>query len=457
MQYVKFGKTKLLFEKITVIALALLVAQGRTHAADFSAWKHRLPITLMYRDDGTKGQLPIDVTFSLLADFCADPQKELRLVLKTASGEEEVPFQLSRFSRWTKDTDGKRSMPTLNGRITFFDDSSGNGNAEYFLLYGNTNAAAPNYPTDLQVSGKGPAWVIENSKMIVRLHGRKDGVEKSTNHDSGQISAVILKANPDVPYETKQNVLHWDPDIFIPTRRWSYPFLWDPPESCEIVSGPIFVEVRRSGPFPDIEEAHLAVNYRIFANRSYIESGTIIRIQNDVGVAALRNDELIFPEGFFTHVGWDDNGRHAVSPMSAHKRVNKHGDILRFSPVADYVAFFNPSNGVGAATVRESFAAIGPDGAPAPLCDNATYVTLGNGLQYWFRALIFLLCDSYDPANHDHRRLATVPKGSIYADRNYYLFYVPEKGDPVSEPINLSRSARMGPDIKVGDVLPPSR
>ena len=45
-------------------------------------------------------------------------------------------------------------MPTLNGMITFFDEATGNGDAEYFLLYGNPVAAAPSYPTDLKFSEK---------------------------------------------------------------------------------------------------------------------------------------------------------------------------------------------------------------------------------------------------------------------------------------------------------------
>ncbi|MHB9029377.1 MAG: hypothetical protein ACYC9O_11475 [Candidatus Latescibacterota bacterium] len=433
------------------LMILLAVISIPSHSADFSAWKHRLPITLTHRDANTAGLAPVDATFSLYADQVGDPKKEIRLVLKTPAGEKEIPFQLSRLSRWTKDTDGVRSMPTQNGMITFFDEAPGNGDAEYLLLYGNPNAAAPNFPTDLKVSGKGPAWVIENSKITVRLHGKKAGVGEYSNHDSGQLSAVVLKAKPDAPFETEENVMHWNPGVFVPTRGWLHSFAWDPPEKYEIESGPVFVEVRRSGPFPVIGEVHLSVNYRIFTNRTYVESGTVLDVREDLGVVALRNDQLIFRPGSFTHIGWDDNGKTVAKPLSSYKPVNRHGDILRFSPVADFVTFFNPARGVGAASVRDLFSAVGPNGAAPVLFDNATYVANGD-LQYWFRPLI------YFHVGWDRKQLITVPQGSVYSERNYYIFYETKGSAPVAEVTNLSRAVRNRPAVKIGEyALPPER
>jgi hypothetical protein len=395
--------------------------------------------------------VPVDVTFTFFADRCRDPRKEIRLVLKTASGEKEVPFQLSRISTWTKDTDGTKSLPTTSGMITFFDEAPGAGDAEYFLLYGNPEAAAPVFPTDLEVSGKGPAWIIENSKMTVRLHGKKPGVGEYTNHDSGQLSAVILKAKPDVPLETEENVMHWNPGVFVPARGWMHSFAWDPPEKYEIESGPVFVNVRRSGPFPLIPEVRLSVNYRIFSNRAYVESGTVLDVRDDIGVVALRDDQLIFSPGRFTHVGWDDGGKTATRPLDAYKPVNKHGDILRVPAVADFVTFFNPSTGVGAATIRDLFSAVGPDGSPPTLFDTATYITNGD-LQYWFRPLVYFHVD------WDRKQLITVPKGSVYSERNYYLFYEPKGKTPVAEVEGLVRAVKGRPGLKIGEyALPPER
>ena len=65
---------------ILVVISGSALAQGR-----WSAWKHRMPIRLTHRGADTSAMVPIDVTFSLFADQCVDPAKEIRLILKGLS------------------------------------------------------------------------------------------------------------------------------------------------------------------------------------------------------------------------------------------------------------------------------------------------------------------------------------------------------------------------------------
>ena len=139
--------------------------------------------------------------------------------------------------------------------------------------------------------------------------------------------------------------MHWNPCVFVPARGWMHSFAWDPPEKYEIETGPIFTEIRRSGPFPLIPEVHLGVTYRIFTNRAYVESGTTVQVRDDIGVVAIRNDQLIFRNGTFTHVGWDENGRPVTKSLDAYKSVNRHGDILRLADTVPWVTFYNPTTG----------------------------------------------------------------------------------------------------------------
>ncbi|MBT4484115.1 MAG: hypothetical protein HOC71_10625 [Candidatus Latescibacteria bacterium] len=406
---------------------------------DWSDWKYRMPIKLASRNPQTSGLITVDATFSIFADRCKKPEKEIRLTLKTENGEVEIPFQLSRLSKWTKDTDGEKSMATLNGMITFFDEARGKGDAEYYLLYGNPDAQAPSYPTDIRVSGTGPAWTIENSAMTVILHS------------SGQVASVKLKAKPDVPIAPQRGVMHWNPGIFIPTRYWAHSFAWDPPEVCEIEQGPLYVEIRRSGIFPGIPEVHLEITYRIFSKRTFIESGTVMNIRKDIGVVALRNDELIFEKGFFTHMGWDDNGMPVKARLDTYKPVNRHGDILRISDNAAFITLYNPAKGVGAASVRVDYSNIGPNGAPPTLFDNATYVSNGE-LQYWFRPLI------YFHVGWSRKQLITVPEGSIYSERNLYYFYETDIETSIERVVHLSHAARNKPHVQTGEYkLPPAK
>ena len=428
-----------------------LAAETGVRSADWSAWKYRMPVKLGHRSGETARLTPVDVTFSLFADQCADPTREIRLLLIADGVEKEVPFQLSNLSRWTKDTDGQRSLPTVNGMITFFDEAKGDGDAEYVILYGNPGAAKPLYPTDLKVSGAKPGWIIENGEMIVELRGKQAGLPDSTNHDSGQLAKVTLKKRPDLPIANNNGIIHWEPGIFVPTRGWIHAFAWDPPEICEIEQGPLFVKVTRKGIFPGIPEAHLSITYRVFQGKSYVEAGARIEILDDIGVASLRTDELIFAKGFFSHVGWESDGVPIIKPFADYQPVNQHGDILRFADDAPFVAFFSPSGGLGAASVRSASAAIGPDGSTPTLFDNATYIS-NSELQYWSRPLI------YFHVGWDRKQLITIPKGSIYADLNLYYFYVPASEEPLKPVRDLSRAVRNKPSIVIGPyVVPPEK
>jgi hypothetical protein len=439
----------------------------------WQSWKHRLPIVLTERDAAIAGLLPVDVTFSMFAADIGDPAKEIRLVLKTPAGEKEVPFQLSRLSTWNRDTDGVKSLPTVSGMITFFDIAPGSGPAEYALLYGNPAATAPVYATDLRVSGDAPAWTIENSKMTVRLHGRNANngdVSKAlrpitaggwtvqpahnTNFNSGQLARVDLKSRPAWPLAPYSGVMHWEPGVFIPTRGWLHVFEWDPPPVCEIEKGPLFIEIRRSGPFPKVPEVTASVVYRIFTNRAYVESGTRIDILESVGVVSIRNNDMVFDNRTFTHMAWPGEGTPVVKDLKNYPRVDLNGDVLRISDEIPYFALLNPAEKIGVGTVKDMYANVGPDGARPVVFDNSFYLSNDGreGLMFFFRPLV------YFNIGFDRKQLITVPRGSVYAERNLFLFFEADDGQPVKDVLALNAAAHAKPRITIGGLkMPPSR
>jgi hypothetical protein len=189
-----------------VYLLLFSIGDGYSTQQDWQEWAHRMPNTLTHRQQPETSILPIDVTFSVPADSCTHPQKELRLILQTKTGLREIPFQLSHLTRWTRDTDDTESRPTISGLLTFFDVATGTDNGRYYLLCGNPDALAPPYSTDLSVQGATPAWSITNSKFTVDLHS------------SGQLAAVRLEDRPETPIAPQTGFLHWNPGIFIPAR-----------------------------------------------------------------------------------------------------------------------------------------------------------------------------------------------------------------------------------------------
>jgi hypothetical protein len=458
-----------------MLAVILVGFAGSSFAQQnpWQAWKHRLPIVLTERDAATAGRLPVDVTFSMFAADIGDPAKEIRLVLKTPAGEKEVPFQLSRVTVWEGDADGVKSLPTVSGTITFFDAAQGSGPAEYALLYGNPAAQAPVYATDLRVSGESPAWVIENSKMTVRLHGRnpnngditkavrpitaggwKVQPAHNTNFDSGQIARVDLKSRPGWPLAPYSGVMHWEPGIFIPARGWLHVFEWDPPPVCEIVTGPLFVEIRRSGTFPKVPEAKASVVYRIFTGRDYVESGTRIDVLEAVGVVSIRNNDMVFDNLTFTHMAFPHEGQPVIRDLKDYPRVSVNGDVLRLDDDIPYFALLNPAEKIGVGTIKEMYANVGPDGIPPVLFDNSFYLSNNGreGLMFFFRPLV------YFNIGFDRKQLIQVPKGTVYAERNLFLFFEANEGQPLKEVLALNAAAGAKPRVSVGAIQwPPSR
>ncbi len=439
----------------------------------WQAWKHRLPIVLTERDAAVAGILPVDVTFSMFASDIGDPAKDIRLVLKTTSGEREVPFQLSRVVKWDRDTDGVKSLPTVSGMITFFDVAQGPGPAEYALLYGNPAATAPVYSTDLRVSGESPAWVIENSKMTVRLHGRNPAngdVTKAvrpitaggwkvqpahnTNFNSGQLARVDLKSRPGWPLAPYSGVMHWEPGIFIPTRGWLHVFEWDPPPVCEIDKGPLFVEIRRSGPFPKVPEVKASVVYRIFSGRAYVESGTRIDVLDPVGVVSIRNNDMVFDNLTFTNMAFPVDGQPVIRDLKDYPRVSPNGDVLRIADGIPYFALLNPAEKIGVGTIKDMYANVGPDGALPVLFDNSFYLSNDGreGLMFFFRPLV------YFNIGFDRKQLIQVPKGTVYAERNLFLFFEANPGGPIKDVLTLNAAVNGRPKVSVGTIKwPPSR
>jgi hypothetical protein len=430
-------------------------AAGSGTRPDWSAWKHRLPVRLAGLTAPVSKLLPVDVMFTLKADECSDPLREIRLLHRSPDGrEEEVPFQLSRLLFWDRG-DPTAADPTFVGRVTFFDVSGGDPKGTYFILFGNPEADRPAYPTDLSVTGERPAWTIANSRIQVELR-KGDPVKPAILHDvfgdSGQIAAVTLKSNPKFPITNKDHTLHWNPGILIPERGWSNAHAWDPPAAAEIEEGPVFVEVRRWGPLPLIPEVELSVTYRIFAGRDYVWYGAKLRTKEDVGVVSVRTNELVVDQGFFTRLGWPGADGVSDKPLSAFTPANKHGDILRLPAGVPFLAAYDPQKKVGLASVNLDYAVVDPWGGVPDLYDHAFLVVSGTpeigsgGLFFWFRSFL-----NFAP-EWDRRERLVLSAGTVISEQSLYHFFEPEAGAPLASVVELDRAVRdlAQLDIQVG-------
>lgn len=441
MRFIKFA---------ALLSILVFSISARAQADEWSAWKNQMPIKLARVDRATIGVLPVDATVSLKASEMSDPKnplRELRLVYTSPKQTSEVPFQVSRTSVWNQDT--SPSVRTFNCQVTFF-PVNGDQGGTYTLLYNNKAAKPATYATDLKTTGRGPHWTIENSLIKVQLRAG-DKVRSKNIHDrfgdSGQIGTVLVKSRPDHLITNPHQSIHWDPEVFVPKRGWVHAYAWDPPAKFEIEQGPIFVEVRRRGPLPLVEkETDLAITYRFFKERGFVQVGTRLDILKDLGVVALRNNCCVFSADRFTHMAWEQFGETHDEALTNYMPINKHGDVLRLEANTPWFALYHNDAKVGTATVYVSEDNVGPWGGPPTHFDHALYFTrnVNEKLLYWFRSQVYFLI------NWDRKQLITVPKTSIYAEQNYYYFYDTEKDNGLEGVRKLSRAALNPPDVKVG-------
>lgn len=380
----------------------------------WAAWKHSRTIVVRNRAGCERVSAPVDVCLGFPYEEIGDPANEIRVVTIDEKNQwKEIPCQVYNVSAFEKKGQTNKSC-----NISFLADLPAKGKRTYRLLYGNPQASLPQYHTDLEVKGKGMGLKIENSCLVCELH-----------KICGQIVEITAKMglNEEISHiapSGEKRVIHWNPDCFVPGRQWSHTFDWDSPPESSVTVGPIFAEMRRSGGLPWIPEASVSVTYRIYSQNPYIEESSIIEIKEDLYALALRNDELVFSAGRFSHVAWSESdGTVHELPLSL-PLVGTHGEVLRLSAAEPWISFFNLNSPTGIGTIRLSYGNFLQGGGQATICEEGTYIyNSAPAYIYWVRGVVY-------PSGFMHRRGAVLlRKGSLYVEKNAYIVYRVGKND----------------------------
>ena len=192
-------------------------------------------------------------------------------------------------------------------RLTFFANSPANERTWWVVLYGNSDAELPNYPTDLAVTGEGFKLDFENEHFRGRLspqmgqlerltykrehglelfaggegHGEPPGIDWAHDYvTSGNFQKLRVTNGPTVSdYEVHRGPLS------LTVRRWGFPYS---------TVHPLFSPAR----------LNFFVEYRFYAGTSwFMKVGTIEAIQ-DVEIGYMRDDEWVFSGMSFTDPVW---------------------------------------------------------------------------------------------------------------------------------------------------------
>jgi len=299
--------------------------------------------------------------------------------------------------------------------------------------------AVPDHPTTVSYKIAFPLTVEAGGKKLITVlkgeHGFQteknfvitgEGLGKTVQTDwikinfhpqSGQINTIdFLKEG--LSLYNKAGVIHWNPDVFVPGLAWDHSFDWNPPEIFEEINGNFLYLNSRKGFLPRIKDVWLEVKYIIEIDSPYFISETLLSFNNDLGVIAVRNDEMVlFKELFDSFILKTKEGK-VVRGALKEKEGVPFGLIHNTWEDVDWVGLVNSRQGYGffSLRIKELHANLDASGDFLYRPGTYFYAPSDGNYVYWVRPLIYTWADYMT-----NNLLTFVPKGSLFYEKNAYI------------------------------------
>ncbi len=382
-------------------------------------WKNYLSLIITEDNGYPRKNYPIQATVGLLSQYIRSAE-EIRVVRPEKKGQDvtytEIPCQVYDVIRWedakllsAKEKDeatGKpiiRYHPTTTLSIAFLADLEPYEKACYLVFYNNPAAENPNYATDLRVQGQGLAKTVENSFYKVVLHEKSGMVDEIYEKQTGLKLEHKLETN---------GAIHWNPGTYSPPHVWSHCSDWENPSFSEEF-GPVFYRLRRSSFLPHLKDVAASITYYFYKDCPFIIIESIMEIQNDLFVKALRNAEVVFNKEIFNKAAYKSlEGKVHVIDFAHSRRHPDHVVILR--PDTPWIAFFNEEKNIAFSSLFLELSTPNLKGDQASL--EQPYIYLQHGPWYYLsRAFV------YSFGSNNQTRMLPVRKGSIYYEKNAWI------------------------------------
>ena len=233
---------------------------------------------------------------------------------------------------------------------------------------------------------------------------------------SGQLNALSA-ADPAVRISNRVGVVHWNPDVFVQGFAWDHSFDWNPPASFSEKAGSMVYINSRKGPMPRVPGVQLEVKYTVEPGRPYFVSETRLDFEQDLGVIAVRNDEMVVDKELFDSLIYKDKTGSLVRLPLREKDGLPFGLVHCAPADLDWVGLVDTGRGHGFFSLRIA-AADGNLEAPGlfPLRGGTCFYAPSDGnYVYWVRPLVYTWADFFTNTLH-----AFVPKGSFFYEKNAY-------------------------------------
>jgi len=324
--------------------------------------------------------------------------------LRLFDGAMEIPFQvLDRRGSAPPQSVSASNPPTVTFKLAFSLDSAANGKKALLVFKGKAEKRPPG---DLVLSGEGLGKTLRSSGLVLQFHPQ-----------SGQVLAIEYPKEK-VRLWNKAGVIHWNPDVFIPGLAWDHSFDWNPPEAFEERAGGLVYASSRRGPMPHIRDVDLEVRYEVSAGHSYFISETRLTFGKDLGVIAVRNDEMVLYKELFDSLMYrDKDGRVVTLPLR--ELPEAPFGLAHIAPLdIPWAGLVNTKEGYGFFSLRILAAAsgLGPAGDFGHKAGTYFYAPSDGDYVYWVRPYLYTWGD-YATNN----LLTFVPKGSSFYEKNAYV------------------------------------
>ena len=264
-----------------------------------------------------------------------------------------------------------------------------------------------------EISGEGWGKSIENPHIRLDFHPK-----------NGQIN-VIDYPSLGLKLHNEVGVIHWNPGVYIPGVAWDHSFNWDPPPSFNEILGNLLYSSTRRGPLQKIKEVDLEIKYILEADSPYFITETLLSFNKDLGVIAVRNDEMVLYRELFDTLIYRNKRGKIIKKSLKESRDYPDGLVHRTEDDLNWVGLLNTKDNYGFFSLRLEYTNfhMGPSGSWLNKPGTYFYAPSDGKYVYWVRPL------TYTWADFATRNLFThIPNGSHFYERNAYLVLPLKRG-----------------------------
>jgi len=356
----------------------------------------------LYRVQETAGMERTDevVTLTVTASRAAMPGPNLRLF----DGRDEVPYQLLdlRASEPVESV-AKTNPPSATAKMAV---PLSVRPYEKKLLLVLRGTPRPPAPAGLSLSGEGLGKTLASPHLVLGFHPQ-----------SGQV-LTIESPEAGVKLWNKAGVIHWNPDVFVPGVAWDHSFDWNPPAAFEEKAGPVVYLNARKGPMPRVKDVGLEVRYQVDAYHPWFVAETKMTVEKDLGVIAVRNDEMVLYKELFDALMYRDTSGRVVTMPLKELPETPFGLVHIAPPDVPWVGLVNTARKFGFFSLRLAATASNLDAAGdfGHKAGTYFYAPSDGDYVYWVRPLVYTWADYAT-----NTLLSFVPKGSFFYEKNAYI------------------------------------